>query len=40
MSADICAILSEATGVPSNRTYIEFSDAKPHLWGFDGDTFA
>ncbi|MCB9578261.1 MAG: hypothetical protein H6717_14645 [Polyangiaceae bacterium] len=40
MSADFCALLTEATGVPSSRTYIEFADAKPHLWGFDGDTFA
>lgn len=40
ISADFCARLSEAFDVPSDRIYIEFSDAKPHLWGHDGDTFA
>jgi phenylpyruvate tautomerase PptA (4-oxalocrotonate tautomerase family) len=39
ISADFCDRLSEALGVPRNRIYIEFSDAKPHLWGYDGTTF-
>jgi len=29
----------EKLGVPKNRIYIEFCYAKPHLWGYDGDTF-
>ncbi len=32
--------LTAALGVPGNRIYIEFADAKPHMWGYDGDTFA
>lgn len=40
LSAAISAQLGAALGVPADRTYIEFSDAKPHLWGYDGSTFA
>lgn len=32
--------LSRALGVRENRIYVELSDAQPHLWGHDGDTFA
>jgi phenylpyruvate tautomerase len=31
---------SSALGVPPARTYIEFADAVPHLWGWNGETFA
>ena len=40
LSARLCAKLSEGLGVAQNRIYIEFIDAKPHLWGYDGATFA
>lgn len=40
MSEDFCGRLSRALGVPKNRIYIEFSNASPELWGFDGGTFA
>lgn len=40
LSALLCAKLSEALGIAPNRIYIEFVDAKPHLWGYDGTTFA
>ena len=40
LSALLCGQLSGALGVPSNRIYIEFIDAKPHLWAHDGGTFA
>lgn len=40
LSALLCARLAEGLGVPRARTYIEFVDAKPHLWGYDGATFA
>ena len=26
-------------GVPADRVYIEFADAKRHMWGWDGGTF-
>jgi phenylpyruvate tautomerase PptA (4-oxalocrotonate tautomerase family) len=40
LSALLCAKLSEGLSVARNRIYIEFIDAKPHLWGHDGSTFA
>lgn len=40
LSAAITERLVAALGVAKNRVYIEFADAKPHLWGYDGDTFA
>ncbi|MGG6294122.1 phenylpyruvate tautomerase MIF-related protein [Leptolyngbya sp. AN02str] len=39
MSQDFCATVSQALGVPANRTYIEFTDAKGYLWGWNGSTF-
>jgi phenylpyruvate tautomerase PptA (4-oxalocrotonate tautomerase family) len=40
LSAELCQTLSQALGVPQNRIYIEFANIEPHLWGFDGETFA
>ncbi|HEX3774780.1 MAG TPA: phenylpyruvate tautomerase MIF-related protein [Polyangiaceae bacterium] len=40
LSRALCALLSNALGVPQNRIYIEFTDAEAHRWGFDGGTFA
>ncbi len=40
LSALLCAQLSESLGVAPNRIYLEFVDAKAHLWGHDGGTFA
>ena len=40
MSGDVCAVLASALKVPAARIYIEFCEAKPHLWGYDGGTFA
>jgi hypothetical protein len=40
LSALLCAELGRGLGVPSARIYLEFVDAKAHLWGFDGGTFA
>jgi phenylpyruvate tautomerase len=39
LSAALCARLSEALGVSSTRIYIEFAEARGHLWGHDGTTF-
>jgi hypothetical protein len=39
MSQDFCTQLSAATGVPSNRIYIEFGEAKGYLWGWNNATF-
>jgi phenylpyruvate tautomerase PptA (4-oxalocrotonate tautomerase family) len=40
LSAAVCATLSQGLGVQRERIYIEFANAEPHLWGFDGQTFA
>jgi phenylpyruvate tautomerase len=40
LSAQLTQHLSAALGVHPSRVYIEFVDAKPHLWGHDGGTFA
>jgi phenylpyruvate tautomerase PptA (4-oxalocrotonate tautomerase family) len=39
MSQDFCQTISTAIGVPINRIYIEFADAKGYLWGWNGSTF-
>jgi phenylpyruvate tautomerase PptA (4-oxalocrotonate tautomerase family) len=39
ISADVCARLSAALGVPADRIYIELADVPAHLWGWNGDTF-
>ena len=39
MSQDFCNRVQTALGVPTNRTYIEFVDAKGAMWGWNGQTF-
>ncbi len=39
MSQDFCQALSSALGVPANRIYIEFADARGAMWGWNGSTF-
>jgi len=39
LSADVCARLSAALGVPPDRIYIEMANVEAHLWGWNGDTF-
>ena len=40
LSAAITERLTTALGVPADRIYIEFGDARPHMWGHNGGTFA
>jgi hypothetical protein len=40
LSRDLCERLEAALGVPRDRVYVEFGDAKDHLWGWNGSTFA
>jgi phenylpyruvate tautomerase len=40
LSAAVTERLSAAFGVAADRIYIEFADARPHMWGHDGGTFA
>ncbi|MFB2919470.1 MULTISPECIES: phenylpyruvate tautomerase MIF-related protein [Aerosakkonema] len=39
MSQDFCQQINEALGVPVDRIYIEFADAKGSMWGWNGSTF-
>ncbi len=39
MSQDFCEEISQKLGVPKNRIYIEFADAKGAMWGWNGGTF-
>lgn len=40
LSKLLCNLLSTELDVPQNRIYLEFKNLEPHLFGFDGDTFA
>jgi phenylpyruvate tautomerase len=39
MSQDFCQEINQALGIPKNRIYIEFSDAKGYMWGWNSSTF-
>jgi phenylpyruvate tautomerase PptA (4-oxalocrotonate tautomerase family) len=39
LSREICARVSKALGVPSDRIYIEFGEAIGMMWGWNGETF-
>lgn len=39
LSEALCRLVSDSTGVDSERIYIEFSDAPRKMWGWNGGTF-
>lgn len=39
MSQDFSQQIEQALGIPANRTYIEFADARGAMWGWNGSTF-
>lgn len=39
MSQDFCQQIQQTLNIPTNRTYIEFADAKGSMWGWNGTTF-
>ncbi|MFQ3586009.1 MAG: phenylpyruvate tautomerase MIF-related protein [Cyanobacteriota bacterium] len=39
MSEAFCGQIEAALGIPKQRIYIEFTDAKGYLWGWNGTTF-
>lgn len=39
MSRDFCQQINQALGIASDRTYIEFADAKGYMWGWNESTF-
>lgn len=38
MSADFCQEVEKNLGIPANRTYLEFAEAKGAMWGWNGST--
>ena len=39
MSEALCTYLEEELAIPAERIYIDFSDAKGSMWGFNKGTF-
>lgn len=39
MSRGICDTLAEHTEIVKDRIYIEFANAEPTMWGWNGQTF-
>ncbi|VAX04704.1 hypothetical protein MNBD_GAMMA20-868 [hydrothermal vent metagenome] len=39
LSAALCQLVSEELTIAQDRIYIEFTNARRHLWGWDGHTF-
>jgi len=39
ISAAVCSQIHSSLGIAPNRIYVEFSDAKGYLWGWNGSTF-
>ncbi len=39
LSASLCQLLNAELHIPSDRIYIEFSNAPAAFWGYNGSTF-
>ena len=39
LSRALCELVQEGLGIGPDRVYIEFSDAAPQMWGWNGGTF-
>ncbi len=39
MSQEFCQKINQTLGIPTNRIYIEFADAKGSMWGWNNSTF-
>ncbi len=39
LSSVLCALMESALGIPEDRVYIEFANARGALWGWNGGTF-
>lgn len=38
-SRQLCDLIQQQFSIPTDRIYIEFSNAERNLWGWNGDTF-
>lgn len=39
LSKLLCGLMESQTGIRADRIYINFTDIKPSLWGWNGKTF-
>ena len=39
MSARLCELAQAHLDIAPERVYVEFADAEPSMWGWNGDTF-
>lgn len=39
LSHSLCALMAEHLNLAQDRVYIEFADAAPKMWGWNGATF-
>jgi len=39
LSKSLCGLLHDILGIAPARIYIEFADAEPDMWGWNGATF-
>ena len=39
ISSALCSLVNDQLGIDTGRTYIEFSNAQRHMWGWNGATF-
>lgn len=39
LAKTLCALIEEILAIPTDRTYITFSDIPRQLWGWNGSTF-
>jgi len=39
LSRNLCDLIQQQLSIPTDRVYIEFSNAERNLWGWNGGTF-
>lgn len=39
LSEALCILITKVLGIPGDRIYIEFAEASPKMWGWNGGTF-
>ena len=39
LASGLCDLVRETLDVPAERVYVEFADARRHMWGWKGGTF-
>ncbi len=39
LSQQVCKLLNDSLGIPTDRVYLNFTDVEAGNWGFNGSTF-